>query len=193
MYAHAHPNELTQAAPAGHRPQTSAGPLAEEAIYGRASHAARQPEAALMCAILEDAVESFQNQFLSVATRRAKRLGEEAEDWLFSDDAHWIFSFLVICAALDLSPQYIRQGLKCWRERGSNNRPTTISKLSNLTPKSTRGSTQIAATGAVSVSASKRFSCRLQLAHSQRKRATQKRPAPSASLRWVKPDSEESC
>jgi len=60
---------------------------------------------------------SFQNQFVS-ATRRAKHLGEEAEEWLFSDDCRWVFSFLAICAALDLSPQYIRQGLKRWRELG---------------------------------------------------------------------------
>jgi len=120
MYAthsHDHQNGLTQAGPADERPWSKEGPLAEDAIYGRASQAARHPEAALMCAILEDAVESFQNQFVC-ATRRAKRLGEEAEEWLFSDDSCWPFSFLSICAALDLSPQYVRQGLKCWRERG---------------------------------------------------------------------------
>ena len=110
--------KFTERAPASHGPRSSAGPLAEEAIFGRASHAARQPEAALMCAILEDAVDSFQGQFGSTATRQAKRLGEEAEEWLFSDDSHWVFSFLVICAALDLSPQYIRRGLKCWHEGG---------------------------------------------------------------------------
>jgi hypothetical protein len=71
-----------------------------------------------MCAILQDAVESFQEQFVSTATPRAKRLSEEAEQWLFSDDSHWLFSFLSICAALDLCPQYIRQGLKCWHELG---------------------------------------------------------------------------
>ncbi|MGH7797590.1 MAG: hypothetical protein ACREQ2_22250 [Candidatus Binatia bacterium] len=121
MYAthsHAYQNGSAQAASADHRPRSDDGPLAEEAIYGRASHAARQPEAALMCAILADAVDSFQEQFVSTSTRRAKRLGEEAEEWLFSDDSHWVFSFLAICAALDLSPQYVRQGLKCRHERG---------------------------------------------------------------------------
>ena len=112
--------KFAEAAPIGHRPRSGEGPLAEEAIFGRASHAARQPEAALMCAILADAVDSFQEQFVSTATRRAKRLGEEAEEWLFSDDPHWVFSFLSICTALDLSPQYIRQGLKCRHERGQD-------------------------------------------------------------------------
>jgi len=93
------------------------GALAEEAFKARSSLAARQPEAALMCAVLEDAVDCFQKQFVC-ATRRAKRLGEEAEEWLFSDDSRWAFSFLSICTALDLGPQYIRRGLKHWRERG---------------------------------------------------------------------------
>ncbi len=111
--------QVARAAPADHRPRSgAAGPLPEEAIYGRASHAARQPEAALMCAILAEAVGSFQEQFVFTATRRAKRLGGEAEEWLFRDDFDWVFSFQSICAALDLCPQYIRQGLTCWQERG---------------------------------------------------------------------------
>lgn len=107
--------QLTKPAPPHGRPRSGEGPLAEEAIYGRASPAARHPEAALMCAILQDAVESFQNQFS--ATPRAKRLYIEAKDWLFSDDIDSVFSFLAICAALDLCPQYIRQGLNSWHER----------------------------------------------------------------------------
>jgi hypothetical protein len=93
------------------------GALAEDVFNVRSSLAARQPEAALMCAVLEDAVDCFQKRFVC-ATRRAKRLGEEAEEWLFSDDSKWAFSFLSICTALDLGPQYIRQGLKRLHERG---------------------------------------------------------------------------
>jgi hypothetical protein len=92
------------------------GALAEEVFTARSSLAASQPEAALMCAVLEDAVDCFQKQFVC-ATRRAKRLGEEAEEWLFSDDSKWAFSFLSICTALELGPQYIRRGLERWRER----------------------------------------------------------------------------
>jgi hypothetical protein len=88
----------------------------EEVFTARSSLAATQPEAALMCAVLEDAVDCFQKQFVC-ATRDAKRLGEEAEEWLFSDDSKWAFSFLSICTALDLGPQYIRRGLERWRER----------------------------------------------------------------------------
>jgi hypothetical protein len=86
-----------------------------EQFFLRASLATVSPEAALMCAVLENAVECFQKQFVS-ATRRAKRLGEEAEEWLFSDDRGWTFSFLSICTALDLGPAYIRRGLKRWHQ-----------------------------------------------------------------------------
>jgi hypothetical protein len=92
------------------------GALAEEVFKARSSLAARQPEAALMYAVLEDAVDCFQKQFIC-ATRSAKRLGEEAEEWMFSDDSKWAFSFLSICTALDLGPQYIRRGLQRWRQR----------------------------------------------------------------------------
>ena len=90
--------------------------LAEEVFSVRSSVASRQPEAALMCAVLEDAVQCFQKQFVS-ASRHARRLGREAEAWLFSDNSQSAFSFLSICTALDLGPQYIRRGLKGWSER----------------------------------------------------------------------------
>ena len=111
-----HLNGSAQRQPAHPGPRPGEGLLAEEAIYGRASNATRQPEAALMCAVLRDAVESFQSQCVST-TMRNTRLGKEAEQWLFSDDhSDWVFSFLSICEALDLCPQYIRHGLRCWHE-----------------------------------------------------------------------------
>jgi hypothetical protein len=99
-----------------HARRRGEGMLAEEMFNARSSLAARQPEAALMCAVLEDAVNCFQKQFASVSPR-VKRLGREAEVWLFSDSAKSAFSFLSICTALDLGPQYIRCGLKRWRKR----------------------------------------------------------------------------
>lgn len=72
-------------------------------------------EIALMRAVLEDAVNCFQRQ-PTASGKRAQRLAREAEDWFFSDDANWPFSFLNICAALDIDPDYIRLGLKRWRQ-----------------------------------------------------------------------------
>ncbi len=164
-------NASTRVVPADHRARLGDGLLPEEALYGRASHAARQPEAALMCAILRDAVESFQEQFVSTATRRARRLGEEAEEWLFSDDSRWLFSFLSVCDALDLRPQYIRRGLKYWQEHGPRKQPANgHSKVSNPSPKSILvSSADRRVHVSVSQVISKRFSFREKLARSQRK------------------------
>jgi hypothetical protein len=71
------------------------------------------PEAALMCAVLEDAFFCFQKQFES-ENLRVKRTAQEAEEWFFSTDPRWLFSFLSICNVLGLEPEYIRNKLKHW-------------------------------------------------------------------------------
>ena len=66
-----------------------------------------------MQAILEDAISCFQKQFIT-NSRRAQRLAREAEEWRFTDDYRWPFSFMNICAALGLEPEYLRRGRKPW-------------------------------------------------------------------------------
>ena len=66
---------------------------------------------ALMQAILEDALACFQKQF-ETNTSRARRLGKEAEEWMLTDDHGWPFSFINICDALGLEPEYFRRHLK---------------------------------------------------------------------------------
>ena len=73
-------------------------------------------EMALMYAVLEDAVKCFAKQFVEKKLR-TKRLAEEAEEWFFADDEHWPFSFINVCAALGINPQYLRQGLAHWRQQ----------------------------------------------------------------------------
>jgi hypothetical protein len=75
---------------------------------------ASRGEVALMRAVLEDAIECFQKQALK-SGRRARRLAQEAEEWLFQDDQLWPFSFLNVCNVLGFDPGYIRRGLKQWR------------------------------------------------------------------------------
>jgi hypothetical protein len=82
-----------------------------------------RPEAALMHAVLEDAVNCVRYG-LRTTDRRKQRLAREAEEWLLSDDAEWPFSFLNICTVLGLEPQYIRRGLQQWHQR----RPTWTHK-----------------------------------------------------------------
>lgn len=87
-----------------------------EQFYGsRLSLAAGSPEAALMRAVLADALGCFQKGLVSQG-RRVQRIAREAEEWLFSDDARWPFSFVSICAVLGLEPAYLRRGLQRWRQ-----------------------------------------------------------------------------
>jgi hypothetical protein len=128
-----HGNRLRQPASTDQEPRyerpSDAGVLPEDLFNSRSSRATMYPEAALMCAVLEDALDCFQKQFIS-GTKRAERLGHEAEEWLFSDDSDWVFSFVSICTALDLGPEYIRWGLKGWRgrrqDRSQKKRPHVV-------------------------------------------------------------------
>jgi hypothetical protein len=87
-----------------------------EQFYGpRPSLASGRPEAELMRAVLADALGCFQKGFVRQG-RRVQRLAREAEEWLFSDDARWAFSFVSIYAVLGLEPAYLRRGLRRWRQ-----------------------------------------------------------------------------
>lgn len=75
----------------------------------------REGEEKLMLAVLEEAVQCFQDYVL--ATRpREKRLFQEAEEWILEKDGDYILSFEYICETLKLHPDYIRQGLMCWKD-----------------------------------------------------------------------------
>lgn len=69
---------------------------------------------ALLSAILTDAVTCFKKHS-DATSPRGRRLGQETEEWFFRDDPEWPFSFISICGALNLDPDYIRRGLQQWR------------------------------------------------------------------------------
>jgi hypothetical protein len=77
-------------------------------------------EAALMYAVLEDALQCFAKQFVNSGVR-AECLAREAERWFFANDDRWPFSFVNICCVLRVDPEYVRLGLRRWRQR----RPVT--------------------------------------------------------------------
>lgn len=79
---------------------------------------AMRGEIALMRAVLEDAISCFQGQF-TTNREGAQRLGREAEEWIFTNNPHWLFSFVSICAVLELDPEYLRAGLLHWRQQHS--------------------------------------------------------------------------
>jgi hypothetical protein len=86
----------------------------EEFFDTRVTLATVCPEAALMYAVLEDAFLCFQKQF-EMERRRIQR-ARQAEDWFFSDDFQWLFSFVSVCDVLGLQPQFIRMKLRHWSQ-----------------------------------------------------------------------------
>jgi len=86
--------------------------LPEQFFDSRVKLAAVCPETALMYAVLEDAFVCFHKQF--EADQRQMRSARQAEDWFFSDNSRWLFSFLSVCGALGLEAKYIRHKLKHW-------------------------------------------------------------------------------
>jgi hypothetical protein len=72
-------------------------------------------EERLMLAVLQDAVECFQEYVLAQYVWE-KKLFQEAEDWILEKNSDWPFSFENICEALQLNPDYIRRGLMVWKE-----------------------------------------------------------------------------
>ena len=81
-----------------------------------------EPEKRLMLAILEDAINCYQDNLL---TRRgsAGRLFMEAEEWILEKGSDWIFSFKNICETLGFNPEYVRQGLLRWKEKKTTKYP----------------------------------------------------------------------
>jgi hypothetical protein len=69
-----------------------------------------EPEKRLMLAILEDAVDCFQNNIFTQSVK-GRRLFQEAEKWVVEVDGDWVFSFENVCETLELNPAYVRQGL----------------------------------------------------------------------------------
>lgn len=81
-------------------------------------------ERRLMLAVLEEAVVAFQTH-AHAQTTRGRRLFFETAAWFASDDHDWPFAFVNLCHGLDLDVDYIRVGLRRWREsmRGAPARP----------------------------------------------------------------------
>jgi hypothetical protein len=84
--------------------------LPEPGFGPRANVGAVCPEAALMRAVLEDALLCLQGHFLATG-RRGQRLAQEAEAWFLSEDVHWPFAFVSICEVLGLEPVAVREAL----------------------------------------------------------------------------------
>jgi hypothetical protein len=69
------------------------------------------PEVSLYLAVLENGIEYY-CRYLGDKTRRGQRLFKEAEEWFFTSDDDWYFSFENVCAVLSINPGYVRRGLR---------------------------------------------------------------------------------
>lgn len=81
-------------------------------------NAFQDPERALLFAVLEDAVLSFQ-KYLFSQRETETHLFKEAEDWISGEDRAWPFSFINVCDALEIHPHYLRKGLLQWKRSAS--------------------------------------------------------------------------
>jgi len=78
-------------------------------------------ERRLIIAVLEDAVDVYRKQ-AGASDGRGLQLFREAEEWIESRDASWLFSFENICDVLDLDADYVRRGLHAWKARAGRRR-----------------------------------------------------------------------
>lgn len=97
-----------------------------------------EPERLLMLAVLEDAVWCLQNR-ATCASRKPRKLFEEALQWVLADDDDWLFSFNNVCEAVGLSPGCLRRGLLRLVKGGAENvgkpRSAKLSEFGKTMPK----------------------------------------------------------
>ena len=75
-----------------------------------------EPEKRLMLAVLDDAVNCFQENFLA-QSGRGKKLFDEADEWILDEARDCIFAFENICEVLRFIAEYLRHGLVRWKEK----------------------------------------------------------------------------
>src|SRR5437867_7485085 len=92
--------------------------LSAQYFDDRRRKAPLEPVKRLMLAILEDAINCFQDNHRA-RCGKSKRLFDEAREWIFGV-SDWVFGFENICSALGFEPQYIRAGLRRWTEKQSS-------------------------------------------------------------------------
>lgn len=84
--------------------------LLPEQCFPGPGHAIER-ESLLMLAILEDALQCYQ-QNARARDPRARQAFAEAADWLASSDRSWLFSFESICDALEIDADALRHALR---------------------------------------------------------------------------------
>lgn len=96
-----------------HEHLSDASVLPEQFFNPQVSFFTGRPIAALLRAVLEDALMCFQSQFLTEGGL-LRQEAREAKAWFWSEEERWPFSFITVCTVLGLEPEAIRQQLKRW-------------------------------------------------------------------------------
>jgi hypothetical protein len=65
----------------------------------------------LLWAILEDAIDCY-FRYAGQSSPAAQQQFLEAEEWIESDEEEWLCSFIGICRAFAIEPDYLRRGLR---------------------------------------------------------------------------------
>ncbi len=65
----------------------------------------------LLWAILEDAIDCY-FRYSGRNTPQAQEQFREAEEWIESSEEEWLCSFISICRAFQIDPDYLRRGLR---------------------------------------------------------------------------------
>jgi hypothetical protein len=86
-------------------------------------------ERLLMLAVIEDAIDCYQ-KYAHARDPRGRQMFEESREWVNSTDRSWLFSFENVCDTLEISAEYVRRGLREWRERNQNGRRPKVVALS---------------------------------------------------------------
>ena len=73
-------------------------------------------EKRLILSVLEDAIECFM-QCIDASTSKGQRLFRDADEWIAHEDKRWVFSFDNVCDMLDINPEYMRMGLRKWKDK----------------------------------------------------------------------------
>jgi hypothetical protein len=81
----------------------------------RRDDSALRPIKRLMLAILEDALRCL-HKHAGAKNGARRRIYREAEQWLCGQGGSAIFSFTVVCETLGIEPDYLRSGLRQWRD-----------------------------------------------------------------------------
>jgi hypothetical protein len=87
-------------------------------------------EKRLILSVLEDAVECFM-KCVDSPTSKGQRLFRDADEWITLEDKHWVFSFDNVCDMLDINPDYMRRGLRQWKERKLEAMQRAVEALAN--------------------------------------------------------------